>query len=125
MKTLKDLPIGKTATIVSVDGNQDLRQHLLDMGLIPGSEITMVKHAPMGDPIEVRIHSYELTLRNDDANKITIENIHDKQSARQMKCFHLTLPEYLLLTVHLAVHKMLRCHILIFLHLPVSPMFCL
>ena len=80
MKTLKDLSIGKTATIVSVDGNQDLRQHLLDMGLIPGSEITMVKHAPMGDPIEVRIHSYELTLRNDDANKITIENIHDKQS---------------------------------------------
>ena len=80
MKTLKALPIGKTATIVSVDGNQDLRQHLLDMGLIPGSEITMVKHAPMGDPIEVRIHSYELTLRNDDANKITIENIHDKQS---------------------------------------------
>lgn len=80
MKTLKDLPIGKTATIVSVDGNQDLRQHLLDMGLIPGSEITMVKHAPMGDPIEVRIHSYELTLRNDDANKITIKNIHDKQS---------------------------------------------
>lgn len=80
MKTLKDLPIGKTATIVSVDGNQDLRQHLLDMGLIPGSEITMVKHAPMGDPIEVRIHSYELTLRNNDANKITIENIHDKQS---------------------------------------------
>lgn len=80
MKTLKDLPIGKTATIVSIDGNQDLRQHLLDMGLIPGSEITMVKHAPMGDPIEVRIHSYELTLRNDDANKITIENIHDKQS---------------------------------------------
>lgn len=80
MKTLKDLPIGKTATIVSVDGNQNLRQHLLDMGLIPGSEITMVKHAPMGDPIEVRIHSYELTLRNDDANKITIENIHDKQS---------------------------------------------
>ena len=76
MKTLKDLPIGKTATIVSVDGNQDLRQHLLDMGLIPGSEITMIKH----DPIEVRIHSYELTLRNDDANKITIENIHDKQS---------------------------------------------
>lgn len=80
MKTLKDLPIGKTATIISVDGNQDLRQHLLDMGLIPGSEITMIKHAPMGDPIEVRIHSYELTLRNDDANKITIENIHDKQS---------------------------------------------
>lgn len=80
MKTLKNLPIGKTATIVSIDGNQDLRQHLLDMGLIPGSEITMVKHAPMGDPIEVRIHSYELTLRNDDANKITIENIHDKQS---------------------------------------------
>ena len=80
MKTLKDLPIGKTATIVSVDGNQDLRQHLLDMGLIPGSEITMIKHAPMGDPIEVRIHSYELTLRNDDANKITIENIHDQQS---------------------------------------------
>lgn len=80
MITLKDLPIGKSATIVSVAGDQDLRHHLLDMGLIPGSEITMVKHAPMGDPIEVRIHSYELTLRNDDAKKIVIENIHDKQT---------------------------------------------
>lgn len=79
MITLKDLPIGKSATIVSVAGDLDLRHHLLDMGLIPGSEITMVKHAPMGDPIEVRIHSYELTLRIDDAKKITIENIHDKQ----------------------------------------------
>lgn len=98
MITLKDLPIGKSATIVSVAGDLDLRHHLLDMGLIPGSEITMVKHAPMGDPIEVRIHSYELTLRIDDAKKITIENIHDKQvqlkqSKTIKKIFHPGLGE--------------------------------
>ena len=75
--TLKELPIGKTATIVSVGGEGALRQHFLDMGIIPKAEITMVKYAPMGDPVEVRIHSYELTLRLADAEKITIENIYE------------------------------------------------
>ena len=75
--TLRDLPIGKTATIRSVGGEGALRQHFLDMGLIPKGEVTMVKYAPMGDPIELRIHSYELTLRLADAEKIEIENIRD------------------------------------------------
>ena len=77
--TLKELPIGKTATIVSVGGEGALRQHFLDMGIIPKAEITMVKYAPMGDPVEVRIHSYELTLRLADAEQITIENIYEKK----------------------------------------------
>lgn len=75
--TLKDLPIGKTATIRSVGGEGALRQHFLDMGLIPQGDVTMVKYAPMGDPMELRIHSYELTLRLADAEKIEIENIRD------------------------------------------------
>lgn len=65
--TLKELPIGKTATVRTVGGEGALRQHFLDMGIIPGAEVTMVKYAPMGDPVEVRIHSYELTLRLADA----------------------------------------------------------
>ena len=68
--TLRDLPIGKTATIRSVGGEGALRQHFLDMGLIPKGDVTMVKYAPMGDPMELRIHSYELTLRLADAEKI-------------------------------------------------------
>ena len=75
--TLKDLPIGKTATIRSVGGEGALRQHFLDMGLIPKGEVTMVKYAPMGDPMELRIHSYELTLRLADAEKIEIENVRE------------------------------------------------
>ncbi len=73
--TLKDLAIGKSATIKTVGGEGALRQHLLDMGIIPGGKITMVKYAPMGDPIEVRIHSYELTLRLADAEKIEISDV--------------------------------------------------
>ena len=69
--TLKDLPIGKTATIRTVGGEGALRQHFLDMGIIPKAEVTIVKYAPMGDPIEVRVHSYELTLRLADAEKNT------------------------------------------------------
>ena len=85
--TLKDLPIGKTATIRSVGGEGALRQHFLDMGLIPQGEVTMVKYAPMGDPMELRIHSYELTLRLADAEKIEIENIRDadKETAAEDK----------------------------------------
>ena len=75
--TLKDLPIGKTATIRSVGGEGALRQLFLDMGLIPKGDVTMVKYAPMGDPMELRIHSYELTLRLADADKIEIENVRD------------------------------------------------
>lgn len=75
--TLKDLPIGKSATILSVGGEGALRQHFLDMGIIPKADITMVKYAPMGDPVEVRIHSYELTLRLSDAEKIEIDSIRD------------------------------------------------
>lgn len=73
--TLKDLPIGKCATVTVVGGTGALRQHFLDMGIVPGVDITMVKHAPMGDPVELRIHEYELTLRLADADKIDIENV--------------------------------------------------
>lgn len=71
--TLKDLEIGKSAKVLSVGGSGSLRQHFLDMGVIPGVQVTVIKYAPMGDPIEVRIHGYELTLRLDDAAKIEIE----------------------------------------------------
>lgn len=70
--TLKDLEIGQTAKLIKVGGEGALRQHFLDMGLIPGAEVTLVKYAPMGDPMELRIHGYELTLRLDDAEKIEI-----------------------------------------------------
>ena len=72
--TLKELPIGSMATVVAVGGEGALRQHFLDMGLIPGVDVTMVKYAPMGDPVELQIHGYELTLRLADAEKIEIEN---------------------------------------------------
>ena len=75
--TLKDLPIGKTATILKVGGEGALRQHFLDMGVIPNAEVTMVKYAPMGDPVELRIHGYELTLRLADAEKIEISDAYD------------------------------------------------
>lgn len=75
--TLKDLPIGKSATVVAVGGEGALRQHFLDMGVIPGAQVTMVKYAPMGDPIELRIHSYELTLRLADAEKIEVKDVAD------------------------------------------------
>ena len=70
--TLKDLEIGKTAIIEAVGGEGALRQHFLDMGLIPGARVKVVKYAPMGDPIELRIHGYELTLRLADAAQIEI-----------------------------------------------------
>ncbi len=73
--TLKELEIGRSAAIKSVGGEGALRQHFLDMGVIPGAEVTVVKLAPMGDPIELRIHGYELTLRLSDAAQITVEPI--------------------------------------------------
>lgn len=72
--TLKDLKVGQTATIKSVGGQGALRQHFLDMGVIPGADVRLVKLAPMGDPMELRIHGYELTLRKADAGSIEIEN---------------------------------------------------
>ena len=73
---LSRLPIGSTATILSVGGSGALRQHFLDMGLIQGTEVTVVKYAPMGDPIELRIHGYELTIRLEDAENIEISEPH-------------------------------------------------
>lgn len=70
--TLKELEIGKTAVIKTVGGEGLLRQHFLDMGVIPGAEVTLTKYAPMGDPMELRIHGYELTLRLADAEKIEV-----------------------------------------------------
>jgi ferrous iron transport protein B len=70
--TLKDLNIGETAVVGTVGGEGALRQHFLDMGLIPGEEVTLVKFAPMGDPMELSIHGYELTLRLDDAARIGV-----------------------------------------------------
>lgn len=72
---LKELEIGQSATIVHVGGEGALRQHFLDMGVIPGAEITLIKFAPMGDPMEFQVHGYELTLRMDDAAKIAVEPI--------------------------------------------------
>ena len=70
--TLKELKIGESARIESIGGEGALRQHFLDMGLIPGAEVTVVRFAPMGDPMEVRIHGYELSLRLDDAAEIEV-----------------------------------------------------
>ena len=79
---LNNLAIGKSAVIVSVGGTGALRQHFLDMGLIQGVEVTMVKYAPMGDPIEIKIHDYELTLRKEDAQKIEVKEITKKEELK-------------------------------------------
>ncbi len=76
--TLDTLEIGKDAFIASVECTEpSLRQHILDMGLTPGTEVTMVKVAPMGDPLEIRLRGYELTLRRDDAAHIALSQVHD------------------------------------------------
>ncbi|MBQ3968580.1 MAG: ferrous iron transport protein B, partial [Lachnospiraceae bacterium] len=72
---LSQLEIGKTACITKVGGEGALRQHFLDMGMIPGTDVKLVKYAPMGDPMEIRISGYELTIRLADAEKIEIENV--------------------------------------------------
>lgn len=96
--TLKDLEIGKSAIIHSVGGEGELRQHFLDMGVIPGTEVTVIKFAPMGDPVELRIHGYELTLRLADAEKIEIKSVHNdveekKTVKNQKKLLHPGLGE--------------------------------
>ena len=85
--TLKELQIGKSAIVDAVGGAGALRQHFLDMGLIQGTEVTIVKYAPMGDPVEIRIHGYELTIRLEDAGQIEITPAHEphykKKEGRQ------------------------------------------
>ena len=80
---LSELSIGKTATIQSVGGSGALRQHFLDMGLIQGTEVTVVKYAPMGDPIELRIHGYELTIRLEDARNIEMGEPHKPMAVKK------------------------------------------
>ena len=78
--TLKNLKIGESAVITKVGGEGALRQHFLDMGVIPGAEVTVVKFAPMGDPMELQIHGYELTLRLADADQIDIQPIKERKN---------------------------------------------
>ena len=87
--TLKELEVGKSAVICSVGGKGALRQHFLDMGMIPGAEVTVVKLAPMGDPMELQIHGYELTLRLAEADQIEIEQIARRSRAHEgMEMLH-------------------------------------
>ena len=81
--TLKELQIGKSAVIKSVGSHGALRQHFIDMGMIPGVEITVVKLAPMGDPMEVQIHGYELTLRLEEADQIEIDPIVERSRSHK------------------------------------------
>ena len=91
--TLKELEIGKPAVIRAVGGEGALRQHFLDMGILPGTETTVVKYAPMGDPLEIRLHGYELTLRLDDAARIEVEptcakKVPEQSEANRAKAAH-------------------------------------
>jgi len=79
--TLEALPVGKTAMITAVGGEGALRCRLLDMGLIPGTAVTVRKIAPMGDPIEIRLRGYELTIRMEDAKKIEISPAEETAEA--------------------------------------------
>ena len=79
--TLKELKIGETALILTVGGEGALRQHLLDMGVIPDAEVMLMKYAPMGDPMEVCIHGYELTLRLADAERSEETRLNSSHSS--------------------------------------------
>lgn len=81
--TLRELGVGKSAVIRQVGGDGALRQHFLDMGMVPGAEVTVVKLAPMGDPMELQIHGYELTLRLSEAEQITVELIQHRTRSHQ------------------------------------------
>ena len=78
---LRELRPGQSGTVIAVGGAGALRQHLLDMGVIPGMELTVVKYAPMGDPVEIMVSGYELTLRLADAEKITVDRVHSAAAA--------------------------------------------
>ena len=90
--TLDKLEVGKDAVIESVGGKGALRRHFLDMGLTPGTEVTMMKKAPMGDPIELRLRSYELTLRLADAAQTEISGIHDTDTVRSRQAHLKDIP---------------------------------
>ncbi len=92
--TLKDIEIGKSARIVSVGGEGDLRRHFLDMGVIPDTDVKVVKYAPMGDPIELMIHGYALTLRVDDAAKIEVVPIEEKAAESDSKKRDMRTPDH-------------------------------
>ena len=83
--TLKELEVGKSAVILRVGGEGALRQHFLDMGMIPGAEVTVIKLAPMGDPMEVQVHGYELTLRLAEAQQIDIQPIGRRSRSHTFK----------------------------------------
>ena len=83
--TLQDIKPGQSAKILAVKGEGALRQHLLDMGVLPGAEATLIKYAPMGDPVEVRIHGYELTIRLDDAGRIEVAPVEEKAAGEARK----------------------------------------
>ena len=80
---LNELKPGQSAVILAVGGEGALRQHFLDMGVIPGTEVTVIKLAPMGDPMELQIHGYELTLRLSEAEKIEIKPVDRKTAAKE------------------------------------------
>ena len=87
--TLGDMKINESAIVETVGGTGHLRQHLLDMGIIPGARVKMIRPAPMGDPLEFRIHDYELTLRAEDAAHITITPANDTEAAAKfIDAFH-------------------------------------
>ena len=83
--TLKEVRTGETVRVTQIGGEGALRQHFLDMGIIPGTEITLSKLAPMGDPMELTLHGYELTLRLADAELIEVEPVSEKRSAELKK----------------------------------------
>jgi len=76
--TLKDLKIGRSGRVLSVGGEKTLRRRLLEMGVTPGTVVTVKKTAPMGDPVEIILRGYVLSLRLEDAEKITIEELPEK-----------------------------------------------
>ena len=80
---LSELKVGESAVIQNVGGQGELRQHFLDMGIIPGAEVTLVKFAPMGDPMELQVHGYELTLRLAEADKIQIQKIIERSNKHE------------------------------------------
>ena len=98
--TLKDLEIGRSAVITAVGGEGALRQHFLDMGVIPGAEVTLVKYAPMGDPMELRVRGYELTLRIADAEKIKIEQLTKEEIEERRQALRAKQEQYVKRTEH-------------------------
>ncbi|MBQ1502847.1 MAG: FeoA domain-containing protein, partial [Clostridia bacterium] len=85
MTTLRDIKPGESAVVRKLNGEGALRQHFLDMGVIPGTSVTVVKYAPMGDPVELLIHGYKLTLRLADAGKIEVEKTEEATAERESK----------------------------------------